>query len=120
MPYSFLQGSLYSPFSWRDIADYDHAMADPTSLVQNHVMRLFPPEEQEEVMLLLQEDCGAALAYSENASPEFFERVQCAALRLSDGRMDKLYDAIALAQTDWRDLLVCAGFAEHTQAHKDW
>ena len=39
---------------------------------------------------------------------------------LSEGRVDKLYDAIALAQTDWRDLLVSAGFAEDIQAHKDW
>ena len=34
--------------------------------------------------------------------------------------MDKLYDAIALAQTDWRDLLVAAGFGDDVQAHKDW
>ena len=68
----------------------------------------------------MQEDCGAALPGTDNAPAEFFERVRCAALRLSEGRVDKLYDAIALAQTDWRDLLVAAGFAEHTQAHKDW
>ncbi len=95
-------------------------MTDPTSLVQNHIMRLFSPDEQEEVKHLLQEDCGAALACSDDASPEFFERVQCAALKLSEGRIDKLYGAIALAQTDWRDLLVSAGFAERAQAHKDW
>ena len=54
------------------------------------------------------------------ASAGAFERVQCAALKLSAGRMDGLYDAIALAQTDWRDLLVAAGFAEDTRAHKSW
>lgn len=91
-----------------------------TPLVQHHIERLFPGVEQEEVARLLHEDCGVVLAFSQGASPDFFERVQCAALKLSEGQMDKLYDAIALAQTDWRDLLVCAGFAEDTQAHKDW
>jgi hypothetical protein len=95
-------------------------MTDPSSLVQNHIARLFPPEEQDEVTRLLKEDCGTVLPLTDNASPEFFERVQCAALKLSEGRMDKLYDAIALAQTDWRDLLVVAGFAEDPVAHKDW
>ena len=95
-------------------------MTDSTPLVQNHIMRLFPLEEQEEVAHLLQEDCSTVLRCADNASPESFERVQCAALKLSEGRIDKLYDAISLAQTDWRDLLVSAGFAEDTQAHKDW
>jgi len=35
-------------------------------------------------------------------------------------RMDKLADAIRLANKDWRDLLVAAGFAESVDAHKDW
>jgi hypothetical protein len=91
-----------------------------TLLVQYHVARLFPAEEREEVTRLLQEDCGAALPLTDNASAEFFERVQCAALKLSAGRMEKLYNAIALGQTDWRDLLVVAGFAEDIRAHKGW
>ena len=95
-------------------------MTAPTLLVQYHVARLFPAQEREEVTRLLQEDCGAALPGTDNASAEFFERVRCAALKLSQGRVDKLYDAITLAQTDWRDLLVAAGFAEDPQAHRDW
>ena len=95
-------------------------MTDPTPLVRNHIVRLFPLAEQEEVTRLLREDCGTALPGTDNASPESFERVQCAALKLSEGRVDRLYDAIALAQTDWRDLPVAAGFAKDTQAHKDW
>ncbi len=91
-----------------------------TPLIQRHIIRLFPPEEREEVTLLMERDCGEALADSKLASPEAFERIQCAALKLSDGRIDKLYDAIALAQTDWRDLLVSAGFAERADAHKNW
>jgi hypothetical protein len=98
----------------------DHVMAGLTRLVQSHVVRLFPLEERQQVMRLLLQDCGGALPFMSNASPAAIERVQCAALKLSEGRIDKLYDAIALAQTDWRDLLVSAGFAEDTQAHKAW
>jgi len=91
-----------------------------TAFLQNHIVRLFPPEEREEVAHLLREDCGTALPGTDSASLEFFERVQCAALKLSEGRVDKLVDAIVLGQTDWRDLLVSAGFAEDPRAHKDW
>jgi len=95
-------------------------MRNLNTVVQGHIARLFPEKEQEEVMQLLREDCGENLPGTNNASPEFLERVQCAALKLSQGRMDQLYDAISLAQTDWRDLLVSAGFAEDALAHKDW
>jgi hypothetical protein len=74
-----------------------YAMTDPTPLVQSHIERLFHPGEWGEVAQPLREDCGKALPCTTNASPEFFERVQCAALKLSEGRIDKLYDAIALA-----------------------
>jgi len=96
------------------------SMTTPSSLVLHHITRLFPLEEREEVKRLLREDCGTALPGTRHASPEFYERVQCAALKVSEGRLDRLYDAIALAQTDWRDLLVSAGFAKQTRAHKDW
>jgi hypothetical protein len=42
------------------------------------------------------------------------------ALKLSGGRMDKLREAVKLANTDWRDLLVAAGFADSVDAHKHW
>jgi len=48
------------------------------------------------------------------------ERFRFAALKLSRGRMDKLADAVRLANKDWRDLLVAAGFADSVDAHKDW
>jgi len=95
-------------------------MTGLTELVRTHVARLFEPEDREEVCRLLREDCGESLPGAASASPAFVERVHCAALKVSEGRLDKLYDAIALAQTDWRDLLVAAGFAEDTQAHLHW
>jgi hypothetical protein len=34
--------------------------------------------------------------------------------------LDALIQAIELAQTDWRDLLVAAGFAVDVHAHELW
>jgi len=96
------------------------AMTDLTALIERQIVKLFPPDEHEEVRRLLHEDCGATLPGLSKSSPRSHERIQCAALKLSEGRLDKLYDAIALAQTDWRDLLVVAGFAGDTDAHLDW
>jgi hypothetical protein len=38
------------------------------------------------------------------------QRFQFAVLKLSEGKMDKLDEAIELAKVDWRDLLAAAGF----------
>jgi hypothetical protein len=39
---------------------------------------------------------------------------------LSEGSLGKLCAAVKLAKTDWRDLLVAAGFADSVDAHKNW
>lgn len=43
------------------------------------------------------------------------ERVQAAIVLVASGRLTDLHDAIALAQVDWRDLLLNAGLA-----NQDW
>lgn len=43
------------------------------------------------------------------------ERVQAAIVLAASGRVTELHDAIALAQIDWRDLLMNAGLA-----NPDW
>jgi hypothetical protein len=40
------------------------------------------------------------------------ERVQAAAVVLAAGSVARLHEAIELAMTDWRDLLVAAGLAD--------
>ena len=95
-------------------------MTDLTVRIERHIVQLFAPAEHAEVRRLRASTCAAAALVAGNASPEAYERIHCAALKLSEGRFDKLYDAIALAQTDWRDLLVVAGFAQRTDAHLDW
>jgi len=48
------------------------------------------------------------------------ERLRFAALRLSHGDLRALAEAIKLGQTDWRDLLVAADFADDIRAHEKW
>jgi hypothetical protein len=46
------------------------------------------------------------------------ERVRFAVLKLSGGDLEKLRKAIKLAQTDWRDLLMAAGFGHDVNVYK--
>jgi hypothetical protein len=87
---------------------------------QKRVEQLFPPDDWDRVSLLLIEECGENLPLSEGRSDAFFERIRFAVLKLSYGEIAKLNKAIRLAQFDWRDLLVAAGFADDPQAHHSW
>lgn len=48
------------------------------------------------------------------------ERIRFAALRVRKGSLLLLSEALTLAEVDWRDLLVAAGFAEDPTAHLRW
>jgi hypothetical protein len=74
---------------------------------------LFPPEDRERAKALLYEQCGNNLAYYE------IERIRFAALKYSDGNLLLLDRAVKLAQQDWRDLLMAAGFGD-VEAHRAW
>ena len=81
---------------------------------------LFPPDTRELAELLLRSDCGNNLPLHEPQDAKGLERVRFAALKVSDGQLEKLEEAIRLAQIDWRDLLVAAGFAHDVEAHLKW
>ena len=48
------------------------------------------------------------------------DRLILAMIRLSDGSLERLQEAIALFRRDWRDLLVASGFADDIHAHEKW
>ena len=48
-----------------------------------------------------------------------YERIHYAAIKFSGGDLKELYDAIKLANADWRDLLILIGF-DDTKAHMRW
>ncbi len=73
---------------------------------------LFAPNDREAAAELLESHGAAGVGSS--------ERILIAALKLSGGDLERLVDALVLAETDWRDLLVVAGFAYDTGAHLKW
>jgi len=81
---------------------------------------LFDVDDYKEVVGLLETECSANLPSLDPLSAQLLERCRFAALKISGGDVGKLREALELANTDWRDLLVAADFAESTTAHLDW
>lgn len=92
-------------------------LSELTSLV---VEKLFSDEEQEMAIWLLSHECADNLAFHEHSIPGDLDRVRLAALKLSEGKVDRLLEAIELGQTDTCDLLVIAGFGSSVTEHAEW
>ncbi len=81
---------------------------------------LFDPKDRESATKFLVEDCAENIPLWRPTTPEGLERIRFAALKISEGKLEALVDAIAEAQTDYRDALVWAGFADDVDAHLRW
>lgn len=79
---------------------------------------LFTTEENATVIDILTEECNGEHLYT--TSEDAVERIQLAVLKLSNGEVDKFLAAAELAQLDWRDVLVAAGFGNDLEAHTKW
>jgi hypothetical protein len=90
-----------------------------SELTRKIIQRLFP-ENSAEVADLLVTECGRNLPLMADSNERSLERVQLAALKISNGDLDKLLEAIRIAHIDWRDVLVAAGFADSLSAHTGW
>lgn len=84
------------------------------------IEKLFVDSDRAAVASVLIDECGSNLPLFESSTPERLERIWFAVLKLSEGDVTKLLEAIELAQIDWRDLLVAAGFADDVSAHAGW
>ena len=93
------------PTETRKISD----MADITSIAIRYLNEMFDSSNLDEAEHLLSH-------ITPNANRE---RCQCAAIRFSSGRLDRLRIAVDLAATDFRDLLMAAGFGD-LESHKHW
>ena len=80
---------------------------------------MFVGPSREAAAAILISECGANLAFHRNATPESLDRIRFAVLKLGDGDLGKLRDAVKLAQQDWRDALMAAGFGD-VKAHEGW
>lgn len=86
---------------------------------ERRVSILFSPETRVEASRLLIEQCGNNLPFFDRLDQFQLERARFSALKLSEGNIEKLMKAIALAKSDWRDLFVAAGFTQ-PDSHRDW
>jgi len=84
------------------------------------VEKLFNPDLRPGVERTLLEECGNQLPGLREVDELVLERFRFAVLKLSQGKMVKLDQAVQLAKTDWRDLLMEAGFAFDVHAHEKW
>jgi hypothetical protein len=87
---------------------------------QRRLEAVFAADERAEATKLLVNECGTNLPFLDKLDMFQLERYRFAALRLSDGKLDKLRQAVDLAQCDWRDLLMAAGFGENVTEHERW
>jgi len=76
---------------------------------------LFRESDWEEAEIRLATECADDLPLTEE-----FERIRFAVLKLSEGDLEKLGQAIDEAKCDWRDVLVWAGFGDDHRAHWSW
>ena len=81
---------------------------------------LFSIEQYERIRKLLLVDCSNNLPGCSDWSQKHLERIWLSVLKLSSGSEEQLYSAIALAQTDYRDLFMSAGFGHDLNAHNKW
>ncbi|MGH9715544.1 MAG: hypothetical protein ACRD4R_02270 [Candidatus Acidiferrales bacterium] len=86
---------------------------------QRRIEALFTVDKRTEATELLLHECGNNLPSLQNLDEFQLERFRFAALKLSEGSIEKLRLAIKLAKADWRDLLVAAGFRTQ-EDHKQW
>jgi hypothetical protein len=84
------------------------------------VAALFSQEQIREVEDLLKYECAENVPFCEGHDKFQMERIRLSVLKLSEGKIDKLVNAIELAQVDWRDLFMAAGFGHDTEAHNKW
>jgi hypothetical protein len=74
---------------------------------------LFTAEQRVLVRNLLLEACGHNLPFLRKIDSVKMDRFRFGALQVGAGDWEKLHAAAQLAQKDWRDLLVAAGFANN-------
>jgi hypothetical protein len=90
--------------------------AELSAGLTRRIAMMFKPDETELVSSLLTDECGPKLT----RFPVLLDRIRYAVLKLSGGDLAELRKAIRIAQQDWRDALVWAGFGQSLTAHESW
>jgi len=97
-------------------------MAVPlSSTTEQRLSAMFPgSQERDQARWLLEHECADELPLWWDVTSTGLERIRFAVLKLSEGSLDSLVEAVCLAQLDWRDALVAADFADDVDAHLAW
>jgi len=88
--------------------------------VEDVIELIFPQDIAPLVREHLLYDCAENIPFCKDHSPSQMDRIRLSALRLSNGDYGDLKKAVLLAQKDWRDLFMAAGFGHDPQAHMTW
>ena len=80
----------------------------------------FSPKQVAEAVQWLEYECGNNLPSCNNHDEYQMERIRFAAIKLSQGNINKLLRAIDEARMDWRDLFMAADFGYDVNAHEKW
>ena len=84
------------------------------------VENIFGPKQVAEVVQWLEDECGNNLPACEKQVEYHMERIRFAEIKLSDGNIQKLLEAMDGARMDWRDPLMAADFVYDVNAHGHW
>jgi len=84
------------------------------------VQRLYKSREAKEISEILEIECGTESLGFDDWTPVEMERIRFAVLKLATENDSGLDRALKLVTTDWRDLLMVAGFGEDLKAHEKW
>ena len=95
-------------------------MSKLSEATRDKVRQLFPSRQQQDAADLLMIECGNNLPFCESSDEYALERIRFAVLKLSGGNLCELRRWVGLAKTDWRDVLMAAGFGHSVTAHKEW
>jgi hypothetical protein len=86
---------------------------------RGHLAALFAEKDTAQAQQLL-EECTDNPRLLRDVMRQGADRILFAMIRLSDGDLGRLQDAIALFQRDWRDLLMASDFGHSIHAHETW
>ena len=96
-------------------------MTPPLSLrTQQLVAGIFGLQDRAEASQWLEQNCGNNLPFCHDHDEYQMERLRFAAIKLSQGNIQKLLRAIDASCMDWRDVLMAAGFGHDVRAHEAW
>jgi len=87
---------------------------------QQLVVGIFGLQDRAEAAQWLEQKCGNNLPFCSDHDEYQMERLRFAAIKLSQGNIQKLLRGIEVACMDWRDLLVAANIGHEVRAREAW